>query len=121
MFEAIKNTDLEQNLTTIGTDGHGTAVMTGCDNGCIRVLVLGKLLQWSICLLHCNELPLRHVFAHLNGTTKSPNSFSGVIGKQIAGSVSNWDVKQFNSITNNDFPMLPQHIVNNLSTDQFYA
>ena len=28
---------------------------------------LGKALQWIICLKHCNELPLRHVFDKLDG------------------------------------------------------
>ena len=90
MYEAIKDTDLEQILSTIATDG--TAVMTGCYNGCIRVLekFLGRPLQWSICLLHCTEFPLRHVLTHIDGTTKSPISFGGVIGKQISGSVSDW-------------------------------
>ena len=112
MYEAIKDTDLEQILSTIGTDG--TAVMTGCNNGCIRVLeeFLGRPLQWSICLLHCNELPLCHVFTHIDGTTKSPNSFGGVIGKQISGSVSDWEVKRFNPIPFTDFPILFQSIVN---------
>ena len=117
MYEAIKDTDLEQILSTIGTDG--TAVMTGCDNDCIWVLeeFLERPLQWSICLLHCNELPLRHVFTHIDRTTKSRNSFGGVIGKQISGSKSNWEVKRFNPIPFTDFPILSQSIVNDLSSN----
>ena len=84
MYEAIKDTDLEQ------------------------------------ILLHCNELPLHHVFTHIDGTTKSPNSFGGVIGKQISGSVSNWEVKRLNPTPFTDFPILSQSIVKDFS-DQFYA
>ena len=45
--------------------------MTGKYNGAIRSLkeLLKKPLQWSICLFHTNELPLRHVFMEIDGTT----------------------------------------------------
>ena len=38
--------------------------MTGCKNGAIRCIeeILGRPLQWAICLLHLNEVPLRQVF-----------------------------------------------------------
>ena len=80
IHDAIKDTELEMTLTTVGSDG--TAVMTGEHSGFIRIIeeLLGRPLQWSICLLHCNELPLRHVFAELDGATSGPDSFSGKIG-----------------------------------------
>ena len=28
-----------------------------------------KMLRWLVCLLHANELPLRDLFLHLDGTT----------------------------------------------------
>ncbi|GBM27866.1 hypothetical protein AVEN_66414-1 [Araneus ventricosus] len=31
-----------------------------------------------------NELPLRHLFAHVDGTTTGPRSFTGEIGKSLA-------------------------------------
>ncbi|GBL99672.1 hypothetical protein AVEN_249723-1 [Araneus ventricosus] len=39
--------------------------------------------QWSICLLHFNELPFRHIFQHIDGQTAGPKSFIGPIGKQL--------------------------------------
>ena len=36
-----------------------------------------------MCLLHTNELPLRHVFAALDGATSGPDTFAGPIGKKI--------------------------------------
>ena len=76
----IKSTELSDTLKVVGTDG--TASMTGNKAGFIRCLEekLGRPLQLVVCLLHCNELPLRHVFL-LDGTTKSPDSFSGPVGK----------------------------------------
>jgi len=97
--------------------------MTGNKAGFIRCLEekLGRLLQWVVYLLHCNELPLRHVFLELDGTTKSPDSFSGPVGKRLNGKVSTWPVKNFESIENANFPKLPDDIVDDLSSDQYYG
>ena len=40
-----------------------------------------KTMQWLVCLLHVNELPLRHLFLHIDGTTAGPKSFLRPIGK----------------------------------------
>ncbi|GBL74921.1 hypothetical protein AVEN_242100-1 [Araneus ventricosus] len=48
-------------------------------------LTLNRPLQWFVYQLHANELPLRHLFAHVNGTTTGPRSFTGEIGKSLAG------------------------------------
>uniref|UniRef100_A0A8D8THB2 Uncharacterized protein n=1 Tax=Cacopsylla melanoneura TaxID=428564 RepID=A0A8D8THB2_9HEMI len=77
-----KNEDLT-NLKAVGCDG--TAVNTGSKGGVIHRLELhlGKALQWNICLLHANELPLRHLFHHLDGQTSGPKTYSGNIGKLL--------------------------------------
>ena len=97
--------------------------MTGRFNGCIRAMeeLLQRPLQWAICLLHTIELPLRHVFTELNGSTKSPDSFSGPIGSKLDGCVSDWPVAKFKNISNPHFPELSQCVVEDLSTDQKYA
>jgi len=81
VYDDNKGTELSNTLKVVGTDG--TASMMGNKAGFIRCLEekLGRPLQWVVCLLHCNELPLRHVFLELDGTTKSPDSFSGPVGK----------------------------------------
>ena len=121
IFKVISETELFTKLTVIGIDG--TALMTGKYNGAIRSLeeLLKKPLQWSICLLHTNELPLRHVFMEIDGTTNSPDSFTGPIGKQLDGCVSEWPVASFKNISNVHFPDLPQAVVDDLSSDQHYA
>ena len=95
IFHMIKETLLEFYLVMIGSDS--TSSMIGVHNGVIRCLeeLLHKPLQWSICLLHCNELPLRHVIIELDGSSNKPYSFSGVIGSQLNGSVFDSDVLSF--------------------------
>ena len=60
--------------------------MTGEYNGAIRKLdeLLWKPLQWCICLLHCVELPLKHVYLLVDGTSTAPDSFLGLIGNCVA-------------------------------------
>ena len=67
-------------------DCDGTNVNTGQRAGVIRRLEesFNRPLQWLVCLLHANELPLRHLFETLNGTTTGPRGFSWSIGKRLA-------------------------------------
>lgn len=72
-----------QDTVAIGCDG--TVTNTGKHGGVIRLLEkrLHRPLQWIICLFHMNELPLRHLFAKLDGTTTGPSTYSGAIGKLL--------------------------------------
>ncbi|GBM44766.1 hypothetical protein AVEN_164923-1 [Araneus ventricosus] len=58
-------------------------------------LILNRPLPWFVCQLHANELPLRHLFAHVDRTTTGPRSLTGEIRKSLAGRaklsvVSSW-------------------------------
>ena len=72
-------------------------------------------------LLHLNELPLTHVFQNLDGITSGPYSFSGPIGRQLNGAVSEWKVVKFKSIPNPKFPVISNSLMDDLSSDQYYA
>lgn len=103
------------NLVAIGSDG--TAVNTGIHNGVNRKLEMhiGRPLQWFICMLHANELPLRHLMKHLGGETTGPSGFSGEIGKALP-SCEFIPVTEFQKITTE----LPEIDLQMLSTDQKY-
>ena len=59
-----------------------TNINKGKVNGVIRRLELSlqRPLQWFICLLHTNELPLREYFEVLDGETTGPRTSMGMIG-----------------------------------------
>ena len=61
------------------------------------------------------------VFLELDGTTKSPDSFSWPVGKKLNVNVSTWPVKIFEPIENANFPKLLDDIVDDLSSDQYYG
>lgn len=70
-------------IFAIGCDG--TVTNTGPKGGVIRIFEdrLHRPVQWLICLLHLNELPLRHLILKLDGKTLSPVQFEGPIGRSI--------------------------------------
>ncbi|GBM51007.1 hypothetical protein AVEN_199773-1 [Araneus ventricosus] len=47
-------------------------------------LILNRPLQWFVCPLHANELPLRHLFAHVDRTTTGSRRLTGEIRKSLA-------------------------------------
>ncbi|CAH0551159.1 unnamed protein product [Brassicogethes aeneus] len=104
------------NIKVIGCDGTNTN--TGWKGGAIRFMELAfkKPVQWAVCLLHFNELPLRHLFISLDGKTSSPHTYSGHLGKQIQGSLHSKPVVDF-QIIECSLPELNKDI---LSSDQKY-
>ena len=102
-------------FVAIGCDG--TNVNTGRNGGTIRLIEkeLRRPLQWFICQLHANELPLRHLLIHLDGVTSGPRGFSGKIGKQMS-TCENLPVVAFAPID----VKLPNMTDVRLSTDQQY-
>ena len=83
---------------------------------------LQKKLVWLVCMLHTNELPLRHLVIHLDGPTQSNNQFSGNVGKSIVHATECEIDEDFIPITVGP-PLieLSQDIINDLSTDQAYG
>ena len=104
-------------IVAIGADG--TAVNTGKNGGVCRLFELfrGRPVHWFICQLHSNELNLRELFTRLDGVTTGPKSFSGPIGKKLAGQLERAPVVSFQAIPGN-MPELEPEIVHDLSTDQ---
>ncbi|KAG5868651.1 hypothetical protein JTB14_031711 [Gonioctena quinquepunctata] len=70
-------------LKVIGCDG--TNVNVGKHAGIIVQLEkhLNRPLQWFVCQLHANELPLRYLINSLDGSTTGPKGFCGPIGHAL--------------------------------------
>lgn len=109
-----KNVSLAS-LVAIGCDG--TAVNTGVKGGIIRLIeeTINRPLHWFVCLLHSNELPLRHLIDELDGRTSGPRGFVGPIGKQLLKCETK-DVVSFKSIPSESISIENS----DLSTDQKY-
>ena len=103
-------------LRAVGFDGIN--VNTGAVRGVIHLMEvsLGRPMQWLICLLHANELPLRHLIQKLDGAGKGPEMFSGVIGKSLK-TCEQLPVVQFTAVELENCPDIDGA---DLSTDQQY-
>jgi hypothetical protein len=115
MFTYLNREYSLNKLMAIGCDG--TNVNTGRKNGIISRIEkrIKKPLQWLICQLHANELPLRHLFKFIDGSTSGPNEFSGPIGKELQN-CHNMPITTFVVIE----VQLPDLLTSGLSTDQKY-
>lgn len=104
-----------KDIIAVGCDGTNTN--TGHKAGVIRRLEenFKKPVQWLVCQLHSNELPLRHLLQHLDGVTTGPTGFSGPIGKALANCES-LPIAAFSKIDS----ALPLITATDLSTDQQY-
>lgn len=102
-------------ITCIGSDGEATN--TGKHNGVIRRLeeYLRRPVQWTICQLHANELPLRRLLQLLDGKTTGPSSFAGQLGKSLL-TCDNRPIVVFEAIDS----YIPNIDVTELSVDQKY-
>lgn len=85
---ALHDRFLDKNVDTsaikaAGCDGANVNV--GTNNGVIYnlELLLNQPLQWFVCLLHANELPLRVLLREYVGVTKGPTTYSGPIGAKL--------------------------------------
>ena len=69
-----KSVDTKQ-ILAIGCDS--TAVNTGINGGVVRLLdkPFKNPIYWFVCLLHMNELPLRHLFSSLDGPPQAQELF----------------------------------------------
>ena len=84
ILKFAKEKDISLNsLDAVGCDG--TVLNTGTKGGIIRLLEesLQRPLHWFICMLHANELPLRHLLADIDGKTNGPHGFTGPIGTKL--------------------------------------
>ena len=84
-YEIIKKYNSVETLQALSVDG--CKVNTGRLNGMVQHIeqMINRPLQWLVCVLHLNELLLKHLFEKLDGPTSGPESYTVPIGKLIGG------------------------------------
>ena len=83
---------------------------------------LGRRLVWIVCDLHTGELPLRHLIIELDGPTLSGNKWSGPLGSML-DTVTDLELNPAFEpvVVGPGLPSLRKEVVDDLSTDQYYA
>ena len=77
-----------------------TNTNTGCEGGLVTLLEKIINLHTIGCSLHQNQVPSRALFKYLDGTTKSPATFNGPLGKLCANDCHNLPQKSFSAVEN---------------------
>ena len=118
MCESLQNdVTALSHLQEIQSDG--TNANKGKHVGIIRFeLRLHRPLQWFMCLLHINKLPLRHLIAKFDEPTSRADQLTGPMGKLLS-TCKSLPVVKFQAIKTS---LESSHITdaNDLSTDQKY-
>ena len=104
MFRFCKSMGWEATLKVAGVDGCNVNV--GNKEGALVYLekLLGKPLQWFICMLHGIELPLRALIKKLDGGTSGPSSLKGPIGSTLEEDLTELEVVAFQKDPKSRFP-----------------
>ena len=101
--------------STVSNTGHLGGMMTWVEK------ILGRKVNWCVCNLHTNELPLRHLIEHLDGPTASGKKFTGTIGKVLDLATTFPINPEFSPIHSVEPVInLSPEVLNDLSTDQKY-
>ena len=122
IFTFLHQFGIDLTLKMIGADSTNTNM--GCKEGAIVNLerLLGRRLVWSICLLHTNELPLRHLIQELDGPTGSGNTFTGPVEKLLPKTQSLPYNPEFEPLTLGEpVPEMPPDMMSDLSWGQQFG
>ena len=122
VFSLLKDNGVSESCLIIG--GDSTASNTGWKGGSMAHLetLLGHKCHRKVCMLHTNELPLRHLITKLDGATSSGSGFTGTVGKMLPN-VEKMELNtEFEALTEGEaLPELPKNVLDNMSTDQKVA
>lgn len=119
ILSVIKDCNSSSTIRAVVCDG--TVLNTGKHNGVIRNLEvsLQRPLQWLICMLHANELPLRKVIQTVCGRTTGPRSCESGLLDMLNYDPAQKPIIQFQSISGH-VVQIEDDVLSNLSTDQLY-
>ena len=118
----MKETTLDKSIIAIGADS--TNINTGYKGGAIHFLeeMTGKKVNWIICMLYSNKLPLHHLICADDRSKNSDNSFTRPIGISLSNVTSLQVNYNFETISvRRDLLSLDDLVVKDLSSDQKYG
>ena len=101
--------------------GDSTNTNTGWKEGTHAFLekLLGRKLFWGICIIHTNELPLRHLIRAVDGPTCSNRGFSGSVCSLLSKvNDMEYDASFKEMPGGEPLIMIPENVLETMSTDQ---
>ncbi|KAG0724775.1 hypothetical protein GWK47_004955 [Chionoecetes opilio] len=122
LYDLLVTYDSTDSLIVL--QGDSTRANTGWKGGTHAHLekMLGRKLFWSICVLHTNELPLRHLITSIDGPTSSDTGFTGPVCSLLSSVNEMQYNTEFRGVPGGkDLAEIPEYILVNMSTDQQMA
>ena len=119
LYDIVKEEDSVDSLQVL--KGDSTNANTGWKDGTHAILekLLGRKLYWAICMLHTNELPLRHLIAIIDGPTSSDTGFTGEVCKLLSKVQDMEYDPGFKAMPKGEELIhIPDNILKSMSTDQ---
>ncbi|KAG0720976.1 hypothetical protein GWK47_047364 [Chionoecetes opilio] len=119
LYDLLVTYDSTDSLIVL--QGDSTRANTGWKGGTHAHLekMLGRKLFWSICVLHTNELPLRHLITSIDGPTSSDTGFTGPVCSLLSSVNEIQYNAEFRGVPGGeDLTEIPEYILVNMSTDQ---
>ena len=119
VYNLLQQYNLTESCLVLGADS--TSINTGWKGGAITHLekMLGHKCHWAICMLHSNELFLRHLIEGIDGLTSCSTGFVGPVGKCLADVNKMEYNPQFKVLPEGEsFVDIPETILKSMSTDQ---
>lgn len=119
LYDLLVTYDSTDSLIVL--QGDSTRANTGWKGGTHAHLekMLGRKLFWSICVLHTNELPLRHLITSIDGPTSSDTGFTGPVCSLLSSVNEMQYNAEFRGVPGGeDLTEIPEYILVNMSTDQ---
>jgi hypothetical protein len=119
VYILLQQYNLTESCLVLGADS--TSINTGWKGGAITHLekLLGHKCHWAICMLHSNELFLRHLIEGVDGPTSSSTGFVGPVGKCLSDVNKMEYNPQFKALPDGEsYVDIPETIIKNMSTDQ---
>ena len=120
ILSVIRDTNSMDSLQAVVCDG--TVCNTGKTGGIIRQLEegIGRPLQWLICLMHTNELPLRKYISAIDGgRIKGPSGYSGEIMSSLNFDPKDLPIAKFKAVPG-EVVEVDDDVKKDLSSDQVY-
>ncbi|KAG0723157.1 hypothetical protein GWK47_043166 [Chionoecetes opilio] len=119
LYDLLVTYDSTDSLIVL--QGDSTRANTGWKGGTHAHLekMLGRKLFWSICVLHTNELPLRHLITSIDGPTSSDTVFTSPVCSLLSSVNEMQYNAEFRGVPGGeDLTEIPEYILVNMSTDQ---
>jgi hypothetical protein len=119
LYKVTQETDSEDTILIVKCDSTNTNTGRKGGTNFHYESLLGRKVDWGICVIHTHELPLRHAIIKLDGETSSDSGFKGPVCSMLPKIHEMEYDPNFKTVSGGpDLIEIPEPILKEMSTDQ---